>query len=120
MTLRNPCLPALPWRPDSFRPQPATPSGLPGMARGGLLRKIPTAYRKESSPGREATRAMRGNHPGSLSYVEGEGRRQADARLEVGARPPAAAGAVQLMRHASLRRGRVARPVLASAAPGLS
>jgi hypothetical protein len=43
------------------------------MARGGLLRKIPTAYRKESSPGREATRAMRGNHPGSLSYVEVKG-----------------------------------------------
>src|SRR5205814_7276702 len=33
-----------------------------------LPRQVPTVYRKESSPGREATRAMRGNHQGFLSY----------------------------------------------------
>src|SRR5437879_8234744 len=34
-----------------------------------LLRQVPTAYRKESSPVGEADRAMRGNHPGFLSYL---------------------------------------------------
>ena len=35
----------------------------------GQLNRVPSIYRRESSPVGEADRAMRGNHPGSLSYL---------------------------------------------------
>src|SRR5437588_12709711 len=59
---------ASPWRPDLLRPQHVFHKRLPASLRV-TTKKIPTVYRKESSPGREATRAMRGNHLASLSYA---------------------------------------------------
>src|ERR1700730_8385181 len=43
----------------------------PSVAWRSLLKQSPSIYRKESSRVGEADPAMRGNHPGSLSYVGG-------------------------------------------------
>src|SRR5438270_13817277 len=51
------------FTPAATMPQPSAKRRLEW-----LIRKVPTIYRKESSPCGAAARAMRGNHLGSLSY----------------------------------------------------